>query len=126
MPVRKTQEEIVSRIESKDWVLPFGRNVLIPYLEYENAEQYLKDGATKEEWQDKETKDPLQSAEEYMDFARKKARNRRSNSATRSIDKMREWLWLAGEDEVLQKFEEAEYKPYGKPKLNVLEEEFGW
>lgn len=129
MPVQRTQEEIVNRIEElKDLdFFGFQRSDLIEYLDFEHAKPYLKDDATKEQW-DKvvdEREDPVHMIKDYMEFAWEKANGCRGISAGRSLDHMKAWLWLAGEDEFLEEHNHFEnYEYYGKPQLIAICEKY--
>src|SRR3972149_11572092 len=56
----------------------------------------------------------------YRRFAVGKAEDHRGISAGRSIEKMREYLWLLGDDALLGRFLDAPYPQYGAPQLKVL------
>lgn len=126
----RSQDEIVARIErlrenDRD---PFGwsREVLIGYLDYEHAQPYLQDGVTEKDWAEAIAEDgdwvanPIASLIDYLDFAWTKALDERGLSANRSVDKIKQWLWLAGEDGLLGQFLDAPYAMYGKPQLAVV------
>lgn len=63
-----------------------------------------------------------QAMRTYMTFAIEKAVNHRGLSAYRSIEKMKAWLWLRGDDELLGKIEcgEIPFKNYGAPILRAI------
>ena len=121
--VERTTEEIVTRIESITDTLGFRYEVLIRHLPYQHAMKYLKDDVSEDEWRESraDVKPPADAARDYLDFAWGKANGQRGISANRSVDKIGEWLWLAGMDEALEEFESAPYPEYGKPKLRVAE-----
>lgn len=126
-PANRSPDEIAKRMETVDDTFGFQRQIFIQYLPYEYAEEHLKDDITAEEWDEERgaVEDPLNKAKDYVNFAAGKARKNRGNSASRSVAKFRAWLWLAGEDDLLRRFEAAEYHPYGRKKLKVLADEWG-
>ncbi|AYF29273.1 hypothetical protein CSH63_17735 [Micromonospora tulbaghiae] len=67
-----------------------------------------------------------QTAREYLTFAIGKAVDHRGISASRSVDKLREYAWLLGRDDVVQAMENAEYEQYGVPKLRAFAAGLGW
>lgn len=131
MALKRTQEEILEKIKTLENTgedfLGFQRGDLINFLDYELAKPYLKEGVTKEEWDEvKDTdKDPVDVIKDYMEFAWMKANDCRGISAMRSLHHMKIWLWLAGEDEFLQEWDGFEsYEYYGKPQLIAICEKY--
>jgi hypothetical protein len=119
--MNRTQEEIVARIKwEKEWndFLNFAIEDLIVYLDFVHAQHYLKAEVTEESWI-KSSKDPKQEITDYMPFAWDKANNCRGLSAGRSIDHLRAWLWLAGEDEFLTRIPLTAFTYYGSSALSV-------
>lgn len=120
----RTPAEIVERIdaiEEEDY-FGFHREVLVSALPYEDAKPYIRDTVTEEDWNAREglTLTPEATTAEalrYLRFALGKALNHRGLSASRSVEKMTEFAWLLGRDDVVQACEEAEYAPYGAPIL---------
>lgn len=128
----RSKSAILRRLRERSVDLPFdfGADVLIACLPYEEAEPYLDESTTREEFEEVGPQESIdewarQSLEEYLPFARKKSESKRGLSCLRSVQKIREWLWLLGEDEVLLEFNSAEYAPYAEPKLDVVEEYLG-
>lgn len=116
--VRST-EEIVARIEvvRTGW-FEFQSGDLIPWLPFEHAKAYLKEGVSSDEWEaQRNSGDPLEDVREYLPFAWDKANNCRGLSAGRSVDHMKAWLFLAGFD--LDDELDRIYERYGKPCLVV-------
>lgn len=122
----RTQEEIVARVEevATGDILGFQREVLLPCLTYENAKRFLKEGFPENEWfpslpvpDDSEVR--LEMAN-YMKFAWGKVEGHRGISASRSITKMCEYLWLLGDDDMVARVTEAPYTPYGAPALKLI------
>lgn len=126
----RTQAEIVTKIEGSSDFLGFDRDVYIGFLDYEHVRKFLKEGVTREEWDDARTElnreSILASMREYMDFAWGKVRDHRCISASRSVDKMRAWAWLLGDEQLLAEIEAAEYTNYGAPKLAAICYYMGW
>lgn len=65
----------------------------------------------------------MEAAVDYLKFAFGKAENHRGLSASRSVDRIGEYLWLLGLD--TDAFEAAEYAQYGVPKLKVAADRLG-
>lgn len=129
---KRTQKEIVNRIEERKTEDFFGFETddYIDYLTYGNAKKYLMPEVTKEEWNEteKEVLAPIEQIKDYMGFAWDKANNCRGLSANRSISHMLAWLWLGGEDALLEKVMYEyyyNYHYYGKPILEMICEYFG-
>lgn len=133
----RTQEEIVSRIREKSQeLLSFQPDVLYAYLDFENIQEFLKDGhtLTKEEWNRgrlKYTKENvLEEAKVYMaEYGWTKCQDHRGISAGRTLDKMQAWAWLLGDDDVVEQIislSETNYAQYGAPVLAFICEHYGW
>jgi hypothetical protein len=129
----RTQDEIVARIEAVkgDDFLGFRQQVLVDFLDFDHARPYLKPGTTPEVWAEASTQDATddliaEQAKGYMEFAWGKAENHRGLSAGRSIEKMTEYAWLLGRDDVLDAMDEAGYVNYGAPKLAAMCTLMGW
>jgi hypothetical protein len=122
MLTKRTDEEIVARIQSVcNHVFDFQTGDLLPYLSsFEVAKPFLADEVTEEQFNEfhKEAIDPAQQARDYLEFAWDKANNCRGLSASRSVDHLKAWLWLAGYDGVDEDFDKR-YQFYGKPCLVV-------
>jgi hypothetical protein len=120
----RTQQEIAARIRE---VQPhdffgFSTAVLVFNLDFENAKEFLKPDATPDDWPppDARTEAAIRKeAVEYLDFAWDKAKNHRGISASRSIQKMTEYLWLLGLDDASHAVREAPHRNYGAPGLKV-------
>lgn len=129
MPVIRTQEEIVARIEERtadDW-LEFETSTLKRHLDYTHGKKYLKGDMREEDWTKKDN--PVEEMHDYMAFAWGKANDCRGLSANRSIEHCISWLWLAGEEELLKWVEDEylnNYQHYGKDILAHICEHFGW
>lgn len=127
----RTQEEIVKRIEDRksDDVFGFETSDYIPYLDFEHAKPFLKDGVSEEEWKDSVSDYPAPRDKmiEYMSFAFGKAHDQRGISASRSISHMRAWGWLDGDElgNEIDSIAESMFEPYGLPVLRRICELIG-
>jgi hypothetical protein len=134
MALTRTQNEILVRIEAikKDDFLGFQTSELFFALDFEHGKPFVRDGVTKEEYEDTRKKakghEPVEALKLYMPVAWTKANDCRGISANRSIDHIISWLWLAGEDNLLARVEDEydlHYEFYGKPILEMVCEHFG-
>lgn len=127
----RQQEEILDRIKERqedDW-LGFEISEYIRALTYENASPWIKEDVKPEEWTLTDHDTILEDARLYMPFAVEKAEGERGISANRSIMHYIAWLWLLGENDLLQKVEHeynTNYHSYGLPILRMIREHFGW
>lgn len=118
--LRRTQDEILNKMKEVEENDFFGtqREDLAMYLTYENAKKLnlLNDNATEESWNSPGVNnDPVEELKDYMGFAWDKANNFRGLSAARSMDHMRTWLWLDGQDEFLKEHGNlGDWEYYGK------------
>ncbi len=122
--IMRTQAEIATRCEgAKSDMFGFALGVLVNYLDFEHARPFLKPEATADDWRAAgcpKSPDAIEpDLREYMEFAWGKALDHRGLSASRSIDKLAEWIWLMCRDDVSAAFELAEYPQYGVPKLHI-------
>lgn len=119
----RTQEEIVARIEaiaSTDF-FGFGRKVLLDALDFEHARPLLDPRATEAEWGPAAGPDTLlASARDYYTFALGKIRDHRGLSASRSVDKLTEYAWLLGRDDIVTAMGAAIYEQYGAPTVKAF------
>jgi len=136
METLRTQDEIVQRFEErkKGDFLGFEVGEYLDYLDYEHAKPYLKKSVTSKEWEE-ETERPLPLNKkailkrmlDYMGLAWEKANGCRGISASRSISHYQAWIWLAGDQELLQKVQdETNYEHYGKEILVMICDFYGW
>lgn len=119
--------EIKTRLQERDVDLPFdfGKMQLVACLPYEDAVPYLKDEVAKEDFGEMTPDGDLRGwalgeIKWYLDFAFMKAENKRGLSAMRSVQKIREWVWLLDDEDLYREYVEAEYQPYGLPKLRLV------
>jgi hypothetical protein len=129
----RTQEEIVARINSTvDVPFNFEPDVLLPFLDFEHAKPFLKAEATEELWEKdrvalRTDESALAHAREYMAFGWDKVLNHRGLSASRTVQKMRAWMWLVGNDELVALCDDGSKFPmYGAPVLNEICRHYGW
>lgn len=127
----RTDAEIVARInEIKDQDF-FGTETteLLARLPFIAARPFLLAAATYEDWEKvlrPNTRESiLEEMRDYMTFAWDKATGHRGLSASRSIAHFCGWLYLLGEDELLE-YSEHNYRPYGAPILARICERFGF
>ena len=126
----RTQEEIAARIvkEQADYCL-FSHEVYVPYLDFEHAKPFLIENAPAEKWPaPKVESDILNEAKTYMaEYGWDKAMNHRGISASRTVEKMRAWMWLLGRDDLVAVCDDdTQYPQYGAPVLNAICEAMKW
>ena len=131
----RTQEQILARFRSieqgDDW-LGFRREVLLESMTRDSLRTIASDLDATEPEDDQTTYPAVapeqleQTAREYLTFAIGKAAGHRGISASRSVDKLREYAWLLGRDDVVKAMEAAEYAQYGVPQLKAFAEGMGW
>ena len=128
MITTRTQDEILTRARSiqDDDFLGFRTEVLVGALDYEHARGFLKPETTPEEWGPApDDAAVLAQARDYYQFALGKIRDHRGISASRSVDKLTEFAWLLGKDDVVTAMGETEYAQYGAPKIKAFATGFG-
>ena len=130
----RTQTDILMRFraleEASDDFFGFRREVLTEGMSYETikglqieGDGFLSENVTQEKWNEVylDTDDKiLKALSHYLDFAWGKAEDHRGLSASRSVDKLAEYAWLLGRDDVVEAMGDASYTNYGCPKLAVL------
>ena len=91
----KEQKEIVDKIKTSNDFFGFQQEVLVPFLDYENAKEFLKPEVKKVAWKKSQVKlnkeTVLEQMKDYMEFAWEKCSGHRGLSASRSLEKMRAW-----------------------------------
>ena len=119
----RTPEEIVQHLRAIRSYFGFADEVLVPYLPLVQAREFLRAEAYTDGWtQHPQDADVIKNDMlTYLAFAWKKAEDHRGISASRSVEKMRAWLWLLGDDEALA-FAKADknYPNYGAPVLAYI------
>jgi hypothetical protein len=122
-------EEIVAKVqETRGEIFSFHAEVLVPFLPFDIAKQFLVADAKAENWKptpfDRET--VLGEMRTYMaEYGWPKATEHRGLSASRTVDKMRAWSWLLGDDKAVELCD-GDYAPYGAPILKALSDYFGF
>lgn len=126
MSGQRKQAEIVARIENiaKDDYFGFRREVLLRALDFDHAKPYLKEGTTADQWG--APTDTGEEAKEYYGFALGKIRDHRGLSADRSVQKLTEYAWLLGRDDVVAAMDAADYPQYGAPKVKAFADLMGY
>lgn len=131
----RSQEEILARFKKTDSPFGFDREVLLGFLEYHAAMAggILKDGVAEADWPEPQacTRDAaLEQAKAYMaEYGWPKCEGHRGISASRTIEKMVEWIWLAGDDEFSEQvmaMTDTHYAQYGAPILKAICERYKW
>lgn len=119
--VTRSQDEILARmVAACEDLFGFRREVLLLALDFDHARQFLVGDATAEQWAAATPTDYAAEALAYLGFACGKALGHRGISASRSVDKLREWAWLFGRDDVVSAMDSARYAMYGVPKLRAF------
>lgn len=120
--MNRTQEEIIERLRTNESRDPFGftSSDLLEWLDFENAKEFLKEGTSKEVWDEvvNKRKPVVDQMKGYMSFAIEKANDERGLSAGRSMCHYQNWLWLIGEDSLAE--EMPTYDDYGKNNLQKV------
>lgn len=125
----RTQDEILARIHAvgADDILGWRQEVLIGALDYDHAKLgRLKPGTTAEDWDEARITDVEQAARDYLTFAVDKILHHRGISASRSVEKLGEFAWLLGRDDVVEAMAAADYPQYGAPKVRAFATGMGW
>lgn len=126
----RTVQEIVAHCKENKSFFGFDKEILVPYLPFADAKQFLKKDTTEADFTDgwkqrEQDRDAvIKQMADYLDFAWEKAENHRGLSASRSVEKMETWLWLLGDDENLAKFQAAPFAMYGCPQLKIVAEAY--
>ncbi|MBM0275136.1 hypothetical protein [Micromonospora tarensis] len=124
----RTQEQILARfraVADSDW-LGFRREVLADSMTLDTLRQAVPgiDTTGRDDYVKPEVLE--QRARDYLTFAIGKALDHRGISASRSVDKLSEYAWLLGRDDVVAAMDAAEYEQYGVPKLRAFAEGMAW
>lgn len=133
LTLSRTDDEMKARFEStRSDFLPFRSDVLMSVLKFEIAKPHLKPEfvaeveSGKEKWEPMKIEEAAQAFLDYMEFAKGKAMDEMGISASRSIMKLGEWLWLLGREDLEAKInDDSLYNPYGAPALIAICEEMG-
>jgi hypothetical protein len=120
----RTQDEIAERCKAKcEEPLNFESSTLLLYMDFAHARPFLIEDAAESNWSFHEpTREVLLAGmRDYMGFAWGKVLDHRGISAHRSVDRMRAWVWLLGDE-----FPEVSYPQYGAPILKALCDQYGF
>ncbi len=115
----RTFEEIAARCResSAESMFGFELDVMLPYLPFEHAKEFLKPEVKEEDWkfQPYEEAVVLGEMREYMaNYGWPKAVGHRGLSAGRTIEKMAAWAWLLEKDELVAfASDDSNYPMYG-------------
>ncbi|MEU5939383.1 hypothetical protein ABZ807_09350 [Micromonospora sp. NPDC047548] len=125
----RTQEQILARYreiatDGEDDPFNWRQDVLLGAMTRDTAQQALPNAdLTHEKWVQDDTDT---AAREYLTFAIGKIAGHRGISASRSVDKLSEYAWLLGRDDVVEAMTKAEYPQYGAPAVKAFAEGMGW
>lgn len=133
----KTFEQMLVVIEQKEKaLLSFIPDALYDFLSVEEALQvgahFGKDTSKADTsgWTDGDARTPesirARMAKYMREYGWPKAIGHRGISASRTLDKMRAWAWLAGDEDVLKGAFACGYAQYGAPVLAAVCEHYGW
>jgi len=113
-------------------MLRFERGVLFDFMELATMKPFLKpefqtdDELAKLTTDTDNIEDAVQDFLDYMVFAWMKATDERGISASRSVCKLGEWLWILGREDLYDVIhDDSLYNPYGAPALIAVCEDLG-
>ena len=96
-------------------------------MTYETAAGIRNKDISAEDWGNLPNVEELTGeARKYLGFAIGKIVNHRGISASRSVDKLTEYAWLLGRDDIVKAMGEADYPQYGAPIVKAFADGFGW
>lgn len=130
--LQRTQEQILERLEALDAqsedTFGFRAQVLREALDYEHVKHFVDESVTEQLYESVRRQDGFTDAKAraYLEFAIGKIIEHRGISASRSVDKLREYAWLLGRDSVVGAMDEACYAQYGAPKVRAFAEGMEW
>ena len=122
----RTAEEIIARIKEPTDMFGFGAEALAQFITFDEAGLVAAKDMTAESWgpvTPREREKVVEVMGAYMAFAWEKALNHRGISASRSVEKMRSWCWLLGEEDGIPW---GSYSNYGAPILKAICERYGF
>lgn len=125
----RTDQEIYEYYKQnrKNDMMGFSAEVLLPYLSLDLAKEFLKPDADLSKWVQLELSEKaiLEEMNGYMEFAWGKVINHRGISASRSVEKMSMWLYILGNDEMVEFCQDDKnYMNYGAPVLKKICEKY--
>lgn len=123
LTLKRTSKEIRYRILN-DNGFDF-TDVLVDFLDFADGKEFYKDEYVKQVESGKEKKPERIKIEEatqdfldYLVFGWSKAEDKRCLSASRTISKLSNWMWVLGRDDIVDVLQDNElYNPYGAPAL---------
>lgn len=126
----RTEQEMVDFIVKSNQEIPifnFQPEVVIQYLSYEKAKQFLKEDCTEEKFKSLGApaytrENVFQAMANYMHYGWLKAQNHRGISANRTIQKMEAYVFLLGDDPSFMR--DLPYQNYGAPILKAICEKY--
>jgi hypothetical protein len=134
LSLKKSQDEIVDRIDDESNMFGNATEVLCGYLEWDRAKKFYKGEYVEKvekglEEKPKQIDDIYEATQDMMDyliFGYMKSMDERGLSAGRTIEKLGHWMWLLGRDDLRRLVDDDElYPPYGMPALIALTKELG-
>lgn len=125
----RSQDDIVARIRqiqtSGEDFFGFRIDALCGLLDAEHVRPFLKEEADLTLWPEPQPVE--EQGREYLEFAFGKALDHRGLSADRSVQKLAEYAWALGRDDVAEQMGRDEnYPQYGAPALVIFAKAFGW
>lgn len=121
MPLHRLPIDIIFRIqETGDDFFGSRAEVLLSSLDWDDARPYLMPEAVEANWHPVQGDHLDEVAAHYYEFALGKIENHRGLSAQRSVDKLTEYAWLLGRDDIVTAMDDADYTNYGAPKVLVF------
>jgi len=127
----RTQEEILERAKNANDIFGTQLGDLVPYMEFENAKQFLKEDyvdkieSGEDVWN--MLSNPKEEILDYLEFAYEKAEDERGLSASRSMLHFKTWIWLDDEvfyNKVIGLIDN--YTNYGIPALDEISKHYGF
>lgn len=129
-PALRTKEEAIAWCDGRNSPFGFEQEVIVEFLTFEEARRWLKPEATSDGWPEPAaltSESVTEKMRGYMDFAWSKVAGHRGLSASRSIQKMSAWLYLLGDDDLLNLCNDPrQYPQYGAPILKAICEKYGF
>ena len=123
----RTHDEVVAYCGRVHDLFGFAQEVLLPYLPVERAQLFTWNDRDLVEWEQKPLtyKTVIADMRGYMDLAWRRVQDHNAFGASSSIDKMRAWIWLLGDEETLAFAKgDIHYSNYGAPILKRICEKY--
>lgn len=127
---KRSQQEIADRLAkvTGEDIFGFKSEVLLVYLDYDHAKNYLVEGVTPAQWEEatSSVSDAAADGAEYFQFAVAKCEDERGISANRSVMKLAEWAWLDGQGDLARDMDDDNnYGWYGRTALEMYAAHYG-